>query len=327
MDRGRRTRLRPGGAHRRRHARAGGRGLRQVHRRGQPRAGLHPAGEDSAPGEDVRVAAPPVRPRVRPTMRSLLVIPVVVLLLAAVGTLAHAASGPGEPQSWAVDSSTTGVLVEDHRAPLVELRLVLPVGVWSAWPPGPTSSSRRGTCSSGIRGVSCARAPTAWRPTSRSAPTPTRSCSPWVPQGGSRQRAGPGARHPRQPRLRRARDRAPEPDERDRLEGRSAEPGLHAGPDRATPAVARERPARLAAEAVADRDRCGPPGGGARLAPPAPGALRRLRGRSDAGGGRAMGGRPAASGDEPPRALLESGLKPVRPAGSDPARKSFVCHD
>ena len=68
-------------------------------------------------------------------MRSLLAIPVAVLLLAAVGTLTHAASGPGEPQAWAVDSSTTGVLVEDHRAPLVELRLVLPVGAWSAWPP------------------------------------------------------------------------------------------------------------------------------------------------------------------------------------------------
>ena len=68
-------------------------------------------------------------------MRSMLAIPAAVLLLAAVGTPSHAASGPGEPQAWAVDSSTTGVLVEDHRAPLVELRLILPVGVWSAWPP------------------------------------------------------------------------------------------------------------------------------------------------------------------------------------------------
>jgi zinc protease len=68
-------------------------------------------------------------------MQSLLAIPVAVLLLAAVGTPTRAASGPREPQTWAVDSSTTGVLVEDHRAPLVELRLVLPVGMWSAWPP------------------------------------------------------------------------------------------------------------------------------------------------------------------------------------------------
>jgi zinc protease len=68
-------------------------------------------------------------------MRTLFTIPVAGLLLATVATLAHAASGPGEPQIWVVDSSTTGVLVEDHRAPLVELRLVLPVGGWSAWPP------------------------------------------------------------------------------------------------------------------------------------------------------------------------------------------------
>ena len=67
-------------------------------------------------------------------MRSLLVTVVAVLLLAGVGTSADATSGPGEPQTWTVDSGTTGVLVEDHRAPLVELRLVLPVGVWSAWP-------------------------------------------------------------------------------------------------------------------------------------------------------------------------------------------------
>jgi len=67
-------------------------------------------------------------------MRSLLVIFVGMLLLRAAGP-AHATSGPGEPQTWAVDSATTGVLIEDHRAPLVELRLVLPVGQWSAWPP------------------------------------------------------------------------------------------------------------------------------------------------------------------------------------------------
>jgi len=67
-------------------------------------------------------------------MRSLLATPVAVLFVAAFSTLAHAAPGPGEPRTWAVDSSTTGVLVEDHRSPLVELRLVLPIGRWSAWP-------------------------------------------------------------------------------------------------------------------------------------------------------------------------------------------------
>jgi zinc protease len=35
---------------------------------------------------------------------------------------------------WEVDAATSGVLVEDHRAPLVELRLEFPVGTWSAWP-------------------------------------------------------------------------------------------------------------------------------------------------------------------------------------------------
>jgi zinc protease len=71
---------------------------------------------------------------VRPTLRIPHAISLAALLLAAAGTPARATPGPGEPQTWAVDSSTTGVLVEDHRAPLVELRLVLSVGTWSAWP-------------------------------------------------------------------------------------------------------------------------------------------------------------------------------------------------
>ena len=38
-----------------------------------------------------------------------------------------------DPVIWAVDEATTAVLVEDHRAPLVELRLQLPAGSWTPW--------------------------------------------------------------------------------------------------------------------------------------------------------------------------------------------------
>jgi zinc protease len=37
------------------------------------------------------------------------------------------------PVTWAVDDTTTAVLVEDHRAPLVELRIQIPAGSWTPW--------------------------------------------------------------------------------------------------------------------------------------------------------------------------------------------------
>ena len=37
------------------------------------------------------------------------------------------------PVVWAMDDATTAVLVEDHRAPLVELRIQVPAGTWTPW--------------------------------------------------------------------------------------------------------------------------------------------------------------------------------------------------
>lgn len=37
------------------------------------------------------------------------------------------------PVIWTVDDATAAVLVEDHRAPLVELRVQLPAGSWTPW--------------------------------------------------------------------------------------------------------------------------------------------------------------------------------------------------
>jgi len=55
------------------------------------------------------------------------------LLLAA----ATAIGAPVEPaptvSTWAVDAGTEGVLVEDHRAPVVAVRVEFPVGTWSPW--------------------------------------------------------------------------------------------------------------------------------------------------------------------------------------------------
>ncbi|MCB9797386.1 MAG: insulinase family protein [Alphaproteobacteria bacterium] len=36
-------------------------------------------------------------------------------------------------QTWALDDATTALLVEDHRVPIVELRLQFPAGSWSPW--------------------------------------------------------------------------------------------------------------------------------------------------------------------------------------------------
>ncbi|HKQ61500.1 MAG TPA: insulinase family protein [Candidatus Polarisedimenticolaceae bacterium] len=36
-------------------------------------------------------------------------------------------------ESWAIDPATTGLLVEDHRAPLLEVEIEFPAGTWSPW--------------------------------------------------------------------------------------------------------------------------------------------------------------------------------------------------
>jgi len=43
------------------------------------------------------------------------------------------AAPPSDPQSWSLDPATTVVLVEDHRVPLVEVRLSFPAGTFSPW--------------------------------------------------------------------------------------------------------------------------------------------------------------------------------------------------
>jgi zinc protease len=56
--------------------------------------------------------------------------------LALAGGASLPAARPLSPKAthvWNVGAGTTGILVEDHRAPLVEIRLVFPVGKWSAW--------------------------------------------------------------------------------------------------------------------------------------------------------------------------------------------------
>jgi len=56
-----------------------------------------------------------------------------LVALASARSTHAAALVPGAVQTWAVDRGTTGVLVEDHRQPLVEIRLVFPAGEWSPW--------------------------------------------------------------------------------------------------------------------------------------------------------------------------------------------------
>ena len=58
----------------------------------------------------------------------------IALALAALGVAPAAARlSPENAQSWSVDRGTTAILVEDHRAPLVEVRLMFPIGRWSPW--------------------------------------------------------------------------------------------------------------------------------------------------------------------------------------------------
>jgi zinc protease len=58
-----------------------------------------------------------------------------LLFLAFVAVLAsHAGDGGRFPlNSWEVDAQTAGILVEDHRAPIVNLHLEFPAGEWSRW--------------------------------------------------------------------------------------------------------------------------------------------------------------------------------------------------
>lgn len=53
--------------------------------------------------------------------------------LLLIGAQVALADGIAEPAIWNLDESTTVVLVEDHRAPLVELRVQVPVGNWTPW--------------------------------------------------------------------------------------------------------------------------------------------------------------------------------------------------
>ena len=61
------------------------------------------------------------------------------LALAALAALAGAAPSAAarlsaaSAQTWSVDRGTTAILIEDHRAPLVEIRLMFPIGRWSSW--------------------------------------------------------------------------------------------------------------------------------------------------------------------------------------------------
>jgi zinc protease len=53
------------------------------------------------------------------------------IAVAALATLPAAAGGA--VQEWRVDEGTTGLLVEDRRAPVVSLRLEFAAGTWSPW--------------------------------------------------------------------------------------------------------------------------------------------------------------------------------------------------
>ncbi len=56
----------------------------------------------------------------------------VVLFFAALAP-AHGAGQTYEIQTWNVDAGTLAVLVEDHRAPIVEVDVEFPAGDWSPW--------------------------------------------------------------------------------------------------------------------------------------------------------------------------------------------------
>jgi zinc protease len=55
------------------------------------------------------------------------------LALACGAAPVEARLSPQSAQTWEVERGTTAILVEDHRAPLVEIRLMFPIGRWSPW--------------------------------------------------------------------------------------------------------------------------------------------------------------------------------------------------
>ncbi|ANM31791.1 hypothetical protein ABI59_22860 [Acidobacteria bacterium Mor1] len=55
------------------------------------------------------------------------------LMVVAGSILVAQGAERAEFETWSVDPHTTGVLLADHRAPVVEVRLEFPVGRWSDW--------------------------------------------------------------------------------------------------------------------------------------------------------------------------------------------------
>jgi len=69
-------------------------------------------------------------------MRAVRLAPAPAIALAAMACAAPPATArlsPEGAQTWSVEQGTTAVLIEDHRAPLVEIRLMFPIGRWSPW--------------------------------------------------------------------------------------------------------------------------------------------------------------------------------------------------
>lgn len=65
--------------------------------------------------------------------RALPLLPAVILAGAAlVGARADALASP-EVRAWRVDDGTTGMLVEDHRVPVVTVEVAFPAGTWGTW--------------------------------------------------------------------------------------------------------------------------------------------------------------------------------------------------
>lgn len=54
-------------------------------------------------------------------------------LIAATPKLNYAAGFRHNVRTWSVSPATTGMLVEDHRTPLIQLQIDFPVGIWSPW--------------------------------------------------------------------------------------------------------------------------------------------------------------------------------------------------
>ena len=63
-----------------------------------------------------------------------LAVPTLSLLLAlAVSSAAVCQENASQVQAWRLPDGTSLLLVEDHRAPLIEVRIELPAGTWSPW--------------------------------------------------------------------------------------------------------------------------------------------------------------------------------------------------